>query len=102
MVPDCRMKCEYEAIIKKSHNEENQEMSCIVAFFKNIFHWRIFTGWKLPIFLRLADIGLEQYTTTALFVQLLTPTSFLVLIILQLHYFQKSFMQISDVNRFKK
>jgi len=47
------------------------------------------------------DIGLKQYPPGQLFVELLTPTSFLIFIILHLHYFQKTFLQLSDVNRFK-
>ncbi|XP_060599283.1 piezo-type mechanosensitive ion channel component 2-like isoform X3 [Ruditapes philippinarum] len=49
----------------------------------------------------LADIGLEKFSTAKLFVQLLTPTSFLIFIIIQVHYFHKPFLLISDLNRFK-
>lgn len=49
----------------------------------------------------LANLGLRKFDTATLFVQLLTPTSFLIIIIMQLHYFQKIFLSISDLNRFK-
>ena len=48
---------------------------------------------------RVADLGLERYDTSQLFVELLTPTSFLIFVILHLHYFQKRFLQMSDINR---
>lgn len=50
---------------------------------------------------RLSDIGLETFDTATLFAKLLTPTSFLIVIIIQLHYFQKNFLIISDENRFR-
>jgi hypothetical protein len=50
---------------------------------------------------RLSDIGLEKFNTGTLFIKLLTPTSFLIVIIIQLHYFQKPFLILSDVNRFR-
>ncbi|CAC5396646.1 PIEZO1_2 [Mytilus coruscus] len=50
----------------------------------------------------LKDIGLEQFNTATLFVKLLTPTSFLIVIILQVHYFHKEFLTISDLNRYAK
>ncbi|CAG2206956.1 FAM38 [Mytilus edulis] len=50
----------------------------------------------------LKDIGLEQFNTATLFVKLLTPTSFLIVIILQVHYFHKEFLTISDLNRYSK
>ena len=48
----------------------------------------------------LADIGLEQFSTATLFVKLLTPTSFLIVIIIQVHYFHKPFLALSDLNRY--
>ncbi|OPL21028.1 hypothetical protein AM593_02126, partial [Mytilus galloprovincialis] len=53
--------------------------------------------WRLTM---LKDIGLEQFNTATLFVKLLTPTSFLIVIILQVHYFHKEFLTISDLNRY--
>ncbi|XP_052229514.1 piezo-type mechanosensitive ion channel component 1-like isoform X2 [Dreissena polymorpha] len=50
----------------------------------------------------LADIGLEHFDTKGLFIRLLTPTCFLILVILQVHYFHQPFMQLSDINRYKK
>ncbi|KAJ2953804.1 hypothetical protein O0L34_g1430 [Tuta absoluta] len=42
------------------------------------------------------DLGLEKYTPADLFVKLLTPTLFLIITIMQVHYFHKDFMQLSD------
>ncbi|XP_025076547.1 piezo-type mechanosensitive ion channel component 2-like isoform X5 [Pomacea canaliculata] len=61
-------------------------------------YWQNSTGWNNET---LADIGLEQFNTTDLFVKLLTPTSFLIVIILQVHYFHKPFLQLSALDRFR-
>ena len=50
---------------------------------------------------RLADIGLEKFNGTELFIKLLTPTSFLIVIILQVHYFHKPFMRLSALDRYR-
>ncbi|CAH0700428.1 unnamed protein product [Spodoptera exigua] len=42
------------------------------------------------------DLGLEPYHPADLFVKLLTPTLFLIITILQVHYFHKDFMALSD------
>ncbi|KAJ8729263.1 hypothetical protein PYW08_000844 [Mythimna loreyi] len=42
------------------------------------------------------DLGLEPYHPADLFVKLLTPTLFLITTILQVHYFHKDFMALSD------
>ncbi|KAG8198468.1 hypothetical protein JTE90_022198 [Oedothorax gibbosus] len=46
------------------------------------------------------DLGLEIYDsdTGTLFVKLLTPTFFLIITIIQLHYFHKEFLLISDIH----
>ncbi|XP_055941202.1 piezo-type mechanosensitive ion channel component 2-like isoform X4 [Argiope bruennichi] len=46
------------------------------------------------------DLGLEIYEsdTGTLFVKLLTPTFFLIITIIQLHYFHKDFLLISDIH----
>ncbi|GIY39706.1 piezo-type mechanosensitive ion channel component [Caerostris extrusa] len=46
------------------------------------------------------DLGLELYDsdTGTLFVKLLTPTFFLIITIIQLHYFHKDFLLISDIH----
>ncbi|XP_067651571.1 piezo-type mechanosensitive ion channel component 2-like isoform X3 [Haliotis asinina] len=49
----------------------------------------------------LKDIGLELYDTAGLFVKLLTPTSFLIVVILQVHYFHKPFLKMSSLDRYK-
>ncbi|WAR12827.1 PIEZ2-like protein [Mya arenaria] len=67
--------------------------------FENIAKaWRDVT--KLPNE-TLADIGLEQFNTVGLFVRLLTPTTFLILLIIQVHYFHVPFLAISDLDRYK-
>lgn len=55
----------------------------------------------LCLYYRLSDIGLEQFNTATLFVKLLTPTSFLILIILQVHYFHATFLRLSDIKHVK-
>ncbi|XP_018574920.1 piezo-type mechanosensitive ion channel component isoform X3 [Anoplophora glabripennis] len=42
------------------------------------------------------DIGLEKYETKRLFVRLVTPTFFVIITVIQLHYFHKDFMHLSD------
>nr|XP_018904348.1 PREDICTED: piezo-type mechanosensitive ion channel component isoform X5 [Bemisia tabaci] len=43
------------------------------------------------------DIGLELFDTTELFVRLLTPTFFVIITCIQLYYFHKDFLAISDI-----
>ncbi|ESO89783.1 hypothetical protein LOTGIDRAFT_124598, partial [Lottia gigantea] len=50
----------------------------------------------------LSDIGLERYDTAGLFMKLLTPTAFLIIVILQIHYFHKPFLAYSSLTRYKK
>ncbi|XP_069355083.1 piezo-type mechanosensitive ion channel component isoform X12 [Maniola hyperantus] len=42
------------------------------------------------------DLGLEPYHPADLFVKLLTPTLFLIITIMQVHYFHKDFLALSD------
>ncbi|XP_041980305.1 piezo-type mechanosensitive ion channel component isoform X3 [Aricia agestis] len=42
------------------------------------------------------DLGLDTYHKADLFVKLLTPTLFLIITIMQVHYFHKDFMALSD------
>ncbi|XP_053604167.1 piezo-type mechanosensitive ion channel component isoform X3 [Plodia interpunctella] len=42
------------------------------------------------------DLGLDTYDPADLFVKLLTPTLFLIITIMQVHYFHKDFMELSD------
>ncbi|XP_059176370.1 piezo-type mechanosensitive ion channel component 2-like isoform X3 [Physella acuta] len=63
--------------------------------FKN--YWVSLTGFDEEL---LKDIGLERYDTTGLFVKLLTPTSFLVFVILQLRYFHHPFLKLSALDRY--
>lgn len=48
---------------------------------------------------RQQDIGLEQYQTKQLFVRLVTPTFFVIVTVLQLHYFHNDFMELTDTKR---
>ncbi|KAL1491500.1 hypothetical protein ABEB36_012089 [Hypothenemus hampei] len=42
------------------------------------------------------DIGLEKFETKQLFVRLVTPTFFVIITVVQLHYFHNDFMLLSD------
>ncbi|XP_046696500.1 piezo-type mechanosensitive ion channel component 1 isoform X2 [Silurus meridionalis] len=57
-------------------------------------YWRNFTGFTED---QLADIGLETFKLSELFSSILIPGFFLLACILQLHYFHKSFMKITDL-----
>ncbi|XP_071237733.1 piezo-type mechanosensitive ion channel component 1-like isoform X1 [Salvelinus alpinus] len=58
-------------------------------------YWRNFTGFTEE---QLADIGLETFKLTELFTSILIPGFFLLACILQLHYFHKPFMKITDLD----
>ncbi|ODM97774.1 Piezo-type mechanosensitive ion channel component 2 [Orchesella cincta] len=45
------------------------------------------------------DIGLEKFDTGDLFVRLLTPTFFVVITVIQLHYFHQDFLKLSEFTR---
>ncbi|XP_054011749.1 piezo-type mechanosensitive ion channel component isoform X2 [Hylaeus anthracinus] len=45
------------------------------------------------------DIGLEKYATKDLFVRLLTPTFFVIITVLQIHYFHKDFLEVTNIER---
>ena len=45
---------------------------------------------------RLGDLGLEQFSVSELFSSILVPGFFLLACILQLHYFHRPFMQLTD------
>ncbi|XP_076448756.1 piezo-type mechanosensitive ion channel component 1-like [Babylonia areolata] len=62
-------------------------------------YWQNNTGWDNNT---LADIGLEKFNGTELFIKLLTPTSFLIVIILQVHYFHKPFLRLSATDRYRR
>ncbi|XP_050488619.1 piezo-type mechanosensitive ion channel component isoform X6 [Bombus huntii] len=46
------------------------------------------------------DIGLEIYETKDLFVRLLTPTFFVIITVLQIHYFHTDFLEVTDIEKF--
>ncbi|KAK3085436.1 hypothetical protein FSP39_003276 [Pinctada imbricata] len=50
----------------------------------------------------LSDIGLRKFDIAGLFTQLLTPTSFVIVIILQVHYFHNRFLVINNIERTSK
>ncbi|XP_017313986.1 piezo-type mechanosensitive ion channel component 1 [Ictalurus punctatus] len=57
-------------------------------------YWKNFTGFTED---QLGDIGLETFKLSELFSSILIPGFFLLACILQLHYFHKSFMKITDL-----
>ncbi|XP_035679168.1 piezo-type mechanosensitive ion channel component 2-like isoform X10 [Branchiostoma floridae] len=46
----------------------------------------------------LEDLGMEQYSTVELFQKMLAPTTFLVVCILQLHFFHHRFLEITKID----
>jgi hypothetical protein len=46
---------------------------------------------------RLYDLGLRQHTKASLLLELLTPTAFSVIIVIQLHFFYRPFMAMIDL-----
>ncbi|XP_064641354.1 piezo-type mechanosensitive ion channel component 2-like isoform X4 [Lineus longissimus] len=61
-------------------------------------YWHNGTGLSMQL---LHDLGLQQYDTATLFVKLLTPTAFLIVIILQVNYFHQTFMSLTALDRYK-
>ncbi|XP_040838170.1 piezo-type mechanosensitive ion channel component 1 [Ochotona curzoniae] len=59
-------------------------------------YWRNLTGFTDE---QLGDLGLEQFSVSELFSSILVPGFFLLACILQLHYFHKPFMQLTDLER---
>ncbi|XP_053730255.1 piezo-type mechanosensitive ion channel component 1 [Synchiropus splendidus] len=57
-------------------------------------YWRNFTGFTEE---QLAAIGLETFALSELFTSIVIPGFFLLACILQLHYFHKPFMNITDL-----
>ncbi|KFO31859.1 Protein PIEZO1 [Fukomys damarensis] len=51
----------------------------------------------LTLFQVLGDLGLEQFSVSELFSSILVPGFFLLACILQLHYFHRPFMQLTDL-----
>uniref|UniRef100_A0A665TYV2 Uncharacterized protein n=1 Tax=Echeneis naucrates TaxID=173247 RepID=A0A665TYV2_ECHNA len=58
-------------------------------------YWRNFTGFTEE---QLAAIGLETFALSELFTSILIPGFFLLACILQLHYFHKPFMRITNLD----
>uniref|UniRef100_A0AAQ4PP26 Piezo type mechanosensitive ion channel component 1 (Er blood group) n=1 Tax=Gasterosteus aculeatus aculeatus TaxID=481459 RepID=A0AAQ4PP26_GASAC len=61
-------------------------------------YWRNFTGFTEE---QLAAVGLETFALSELFSSILIPGFFLLACILQLHYFHKPFMRITDLEHLK-
>ncbi|XP_020949311.1 piezo-type mechanosensitive ion channel component 1 isoform X6 [Sus scrofa] len=59
-------------------------------------YWRNLTGLTDE---QLGDLGLEQFSVSELFSSILVPGFFLLACILQLHYFHRPFMQLTDLER---
>ncbi|XP_029781951.1 piezo-type mechanosensitive ion channel component 1 [Suricata suricatta] len=59
-------------------------------------HWRNLTGLTDE---QLGDLGLEQFSVSELFSSILVPGFFLLACILQLHYFHRPFMRLTDLGR---
>ncbi|XP_053410849.1 piezo-type mechanosensitive ion channel component 1 isoform X1 [Nycticebus coucang] len=59
-------------------------------------YWRNLTGFTNE---QLGDLGLEQFSVSELFSSILVPGFFLLACILQLHYFHRPFMQLTDLER---
>nr|XP_020644043.1 piezo-type mechanosensitive ion channel component 1 [Pogona vitticeps] len=57
-------------------------------------YWRNFTGLTDE---QLGDLGLEQFSVSELFSRIFIPGFFLLACILQLHYFHRPFMRITDL-----
>ncbi|XP_063044770.1 piezo-type mechanosensitive ion channel component 1 [Engraulis encrasicolus] len=57
-------------------------------------YWKNFTGFTE---VQLGDIGLETFALSELFSSILIPGFFLLACILQLHYFHRPFMKITDL-----
>lgn len=57
---------------------------------------RFFSLELISILFRQLDIGLEPYATKQLFIRLVTPTFFVIVTVIQLHYFHKDFMNLSN------
>lgn len=50
---------------------------------------------------RLKAIGLEEFDSAELFDRLMMPVAFMVVIILQMHYFHEPFLEISSLDRYR-
>ncbi|ROT73144.1 putative piezo-type mechanosensitive ion channel component 2 isoform X6 [Penaeus vannamei] len=59
-------------------------------------YWENYTG--IPKQLQ-NDMGLEVYDTGRLFIKLMTPTFFVIVTIIQVHYFHKDFLALSDIEK---
>uniref|UniRef100_A0A5S6R6C3 Piezo-type mechanosensitive ion channel component n=1 Tax=Trichuris muris TaxID=70415 RepID=A0A5S6R6C3_TRIMR len=72
---------------------------CVLLFIYTFqFHgvpelWKSWTSWSNETFV---DVGLITYDSGSLFLQLLTPISFLIVVILQLKFFHAGFMRITN------
>ena len=49
------------------------------------------------LFCRLYNLGLRQHTKASLLLELLTPTTFSIIIVIQLHFFHRPFLAMIDL-----
>ncbi|CAH1780572.1 unnamed protein product [Owenia fusiformis] len=61
-------------------------------------YWHNSTGLSMEV---LSDIGLSTLDTGTLFLQLLTPTAFIIVVIIQVHYFHIPFLNMSAIDRYR-
>ena len=50
-----------------------------------------------PFVYRLYNLGLRQHTKASLLLELLTPTAFSIIIVIQLHFFHRPFLAMIDL-----
>ncbi|KAM3185253.1 hypothetical protein ACTXT7_006752 [Hymenolepis weldensis] len=62
------------------------------------YYWQNGTGLSPQI---LKAIGLEQFESAELFDRLMMPVAFMVVIILQMHYFHEPFLKLSSLDRYR-
>ncbi|VDM16676.1 unnamed protein product [Hydatigera taeniaeformis] len=62
------------------------------------YYWQNGTGLSPQL---LKAIGLEQFDSAELFDRLMMPVAFMVVIILQMHYFHEPFLEISSLDRYR-
>ncbi len=59
-------------------------------------YWTNGTGISQDVFI---DLGLRQYDTSDLFLNLLIPTCFIIIIMVYIHYFHSKFMDITKIQQ---
>uniref|UniRef100_A0A674EEG5 Piezo-type mechanosensitive ion channel component 2-like n=1 Tax=Salmo trutta TaxID=8032 RepID=A0A674EEG5_SALTR len=74
------------------------------------YFWAVVVGYSMVVLIAiymyqfktvsglLRDLGLEQYNTVELFARILLPAAFLLACILQLHYFNQEFLELTNLD----